>query len=331
VFLSWSGERSLIFAKALRDWLPYINPEIQPWISSTDIAAGGRWSRDLEAELDAADIGIVCVTRDNQAAPWLNFEAGALAKKLNASYVVPLLLDLNPSELRSPLSQFQAKEVTPAGMLDVLKLLDELCAHRVPDIARACATWWRELQPALQPAVEAASATADVPPTPDEGTLLEEIYRIVKERLDKVSETAPAGSEPERTQVARRAKRISTFIQEARILLVNDAPHQMRQVVSLLQSLGIAVTIAASTEAALGELGGPFFDIVISDMRRGDDGSAGLTLLRAMRASSIGTPVIFTVGRYEPERGVPGGAFGITNRVDELANLVFDALERSRG
>ena len=49
---------------------------------------------------------------ENQSAPWLNFEAGALAKKLESSRVVPLAINLKPSEVQQPLGQFQAKEAT---------------------------------------------------------------------------------------------------------------------------------------------------------------------------------------------------------------------------
>jgi hypothetical protein len=66
-------------------------------------------------------------------------------------------------------------------------------------------------------------------------------------------------------------------------------------------------------------------------MVRGSEQTAGLDLIREMRSRNRIEPVILTVARYEPERGVPPYAFGITNRVDELLNLLFDALERTRG
>jgi len=311
VFLSWSGEKSLAVAKALREWLPYINAEIQPWISGTDIAPGERWSREVAQQLEAADVGIVCVTRENQSARWLNFEAGALAKKLESSRVVPLAIDLKPSEVQQPLGQFQVKEATKSGILDILRSLNGLCANRVPDIARAYDLWWPQLEPDL------INAPAGEEPTHDQHELIEEIHRIVKEKLDRASETVPAGRERERTQVARRAERIASFIQGARILLVNDVPREMSHVVSLLESLKLSVTTTTSTEHALAELHSPTFDVVISDMRRNGDEGAGLALLQSMRGSRITIPVIFSVGRYQPERGVPGGAFGITNRVDE--------------
>ena len=225
------------------------------------------------------------------------------------------------------MASFRRRRRRSSGILDILRSLNDLCTNRVPDIARACDLWW----PQFEPVLEKAAVTAGEEQTWDQHVLLEEIYRIVKGKLDQASESVPAGRESERTQAARRAERIASLIQGARILLVNDVPQEMSYVVSLLKSLKLSVTTTTSTEHALAELHGPTFDVVISDMRRNGDDGAGLTLLQDMRSSRITTPVIFTVGRYQPERGVPGGAFGITNRVDEVLNLVFDVLERTRG
>ena len=53
--------------------------------------------------------GILCVTRENHEAPWLNLQAGALAKAVDVSRVVPLAIDLAPSDVVLPLGQFQAQ------------------------------------------------------------------------------------------------------------------------------------------------------------------------------------------------------------------------------
>jgi hypothetical protein len=57
----------------------------------------------------------------------------------------------------------------------------------------------------------------------------------------------------------------------------------------------------------------------------------GIRFLKRMRKKGFLSPVVFTVGRFNPDRGTPPFAFGITNRIDECLNLVFDALERTRG
>ncbi len=154
---------------------------------------------------------------------------------------------------------------------------------------------------------------------------------FVREELDRAADTEPVGDSQQRTQVARRAERLAPVLTGARVLLVNDAPGEMRHVVSILQGLGLSVTITTSTDEALKALETRDFDVVVSDMRRADDEVAGVEMLKASVNRGISRPTILAVGRYEPARGTPPFAFGITNRVDELLNLVLDALERSRG
>ena len=64
----------------------------------------------------AALFGIVCVTAANQHAPWLIFEAGALAKQLEAARVMPLCIDLEPAAVTGPLSAFQGRKLDKDGL-----------------------------------------------------------------------------------------------------------------------------------------------------------------------------------------------------------------------
>jgi len=66
-------------------------------------------------------------------------------------------------------------------------------------------------------------------------------------------------------------------------------------------------------------------------MKRGTVEDEGVRFLKKMRERGILVPVIFTLGRFNPALGTPPFAFGINNRVDELLNLLFDVLERTRG
>jgi hypothetical protein len=81
VFLSWSGERSKAAAQILRQWLPDVIQSIEPWMSAEDIDAGARWNSELTNKLAETRCGIICLTRDNQLAPWVHFEAGSLSKR----------------------------------------------------------------------------------------------------------------------------------------------------------------------------------------------------------------------------------------------------------
>jgi Response regulator containing CheY-like receiver, AAA-type ATPase, and DNA-binding domains len=158
-----------------------------------------------------------------------------------------------------------------------------------------------------------------------------EVEIAVKQELDRAAVEKPAGTEAERTQTARRAARLSEVLRGAHVLLVNDVPEEMLTPTSIMRSLGVEVDIVTSTVSALDSLRHRRYDVVVSDMVRESEQTAGLDLIQKMRSRNRTEPVILTVGRYEPERGVPPYAFGITNRVDELLNLLFDALERARG
>ena len=121
VFISWSGDQSHALARILRDWLPDVLPFIDPWLSSEDIVKGRRWDSEIAKSLEDTSYCIVCVTPGVQRQPWVNFEAGAVAKIVDDAYVSPLLLGVSPEDLSgTPLSMFQC---TVFGKLDFLRLL----------------------------------------------------------------------------------------------------------------------------------------------------------------------------------------------------------------
>ena len=112
VFISWSGDTSFEVAKILKEWIPCVIQDVQPYFSSEDIDKGARWSTDIAKELESASFGILCVTKDNLESQWLNFEAGALSKAIDKSKVCPLLFRLKPSDISdSPILQFQMANV----------------------------------------------------------------------------------------------------------------------------------------------------------------------------------------------------------------------------
>ena len=125
VLLSWSGTRSRAAAAALRGWLQSVIQQLRPWMSDVDIVAGGLWSASLRDELARSSFGVLCVTPGNAGAPWLLFEAGALAKSLEEARVCPYLLDLRKSEIpEGPLQQFQSVEATKEGTRHLVKSLN---------------------------------------------------------------------------------------------------------------------------------------------------------------------------------------------------------------
>jgi hypothetical protein len=123
VFISWSGKRSGAAAEALREWLPQIINALKPWLSVADIDKGARWGSEIALKLKAAKAGIICLTPSNLHSDWLLFDAGALAKTIENTYVCPFLLGLEPADVKGPLAQFQS---TRANKTDVLKILRTL-------------------------------------------------------------------------------------------------------------------------------------------------------------------------------------------------------------
>lgn len=107
VFISWSGLRAGAVANELKSWLEVTFQFTRPFLSK-DIGAGKRWSQDLAEALERSNFGVLVLTPESMDSQWLLFEAGALAKHLGSSRVVPLLIDLEVSDLRLPLSDFQA-------------------------------------------------------------------------------------------------------------------------------------------------------------------------------------------------------------------------------
>ena len=126
VFVSWSGKRSRLYAKALVRWLPGVINALKPWMSDKDIAAGIPWFEKMGKTLASHDIGLICVTPENMGAPWLTFEVGALSKAFEVSRVCPILFGFDTAELTGPLSQFQSTKFEKESMKKLLNDLNDL-------------------------------------------------------------------------------------------------------------------------------------------------------------------------------------------------------------
>jgi hypothetical protein len=107
---------------------------------------------EIAEKLEVAAFGILCITGDNINAPWLLFEAGALAKKLSNPNVCPYLIHLKPSDLQGPLSQFQACEATKAETRKLVHSINRAMSQGAlheDQIDRSFEKWWDDLERAL--------------------------------------------------------------------------------------------------------------------------------------------------------------------------------------
>jgi hypothetical protein len=153
VFISWSGARSQAVAEALHEWLPNVIQAIEPWMSASDIEKGARWSADIALQLEEARVGIICLTADNLEAPWILFEAGALSKTIEKTFVCPFLFDVEPSDLKGPLVQFQATRAQRGDSKKLIHTINQalgdeaLVDHKVE---KAFDVWWPQLEERLR-------------------------------------------------------------------------------------------------------------------------------------------------------------------------------------
>jgi hypothetical protein len=126
VFISWSGN-SKATAHAIFKALPTLFDSADPWIS-VENRSGSMWLPEIDKRLSSTDFGIVCVSKANQHAPWINFEAGALSRRVDAKReLMPvLLIDFDDyGDVEGPITGFQMKMATPEGFFEIMNDLNQ--------------------------------------------------------------------------------------------------------------------------------------------------------------------------------------------------------------
>ena len=129
----------------------------------------------------------------------------------------------------------------------------------------------------------------------------------------------------------------STNVAGRRVLWVDDNPSNNTSERRALEALGITVVEAQSTDEAVEALRGGGFDVVISDLRRVEDGAerpeAGIDLARRIHDElKLGVPVFIYGGRSASVRRdelVKKGAADVFSRATELVDRVVRELARS--
>ncbi len=207
IFISWHGKRSHAVAVALRDWLPQIVNDFKPWLSSSSIDKGARWSHEIAAKLATAKAGIFCLTPSNLAAPWILFEAGAISKTVEKTYVCTLLVDLQASDVTDPLAQFQATRLTKDELLQLVKNLNGVLGERrMSDahVEKAFEKWWPDLETELTKLPSDESSHA---PPREQRDLLEEVLEKVRDMSNRLQDA-----------IVPRKMRTSPFLRPNEIL-----------------------------------------------------------------------------------------------------------------
>lgn len=190
VFISWSGVRSHAVAAVLRDWVMAVIQAAKPWISSEDIERGAGWMGDINQRLQDSTVGIFCLTEENQNAPWILFEAGAVAKGVPGSRICTLLIDLEPASVHGPLAQFNHTRPSHDDMYKLVKTLNHALGNsRLEDLQlkRAFDAHWPAFEAGFANALAVNPKHAPATPTPDSDDVLAEILTTVRGLSKRIS------------------------------------------------------------------------------------------------------------------------------------------------
>ncbi len=162
-------------------------------------------------------------------------------------------------------------------------------------------------------------------------------FTLVRDSIDaaiKLAEKSPQWkvdvSEKDKRSAEQRARANISVFKGSFILWVDDHPENNLNERKMFKALGADIDVALNTEDAIRVLENGEYDLVFSDMARGDDEQAGLDFLKQLREKKNTIPVIFYVGVIDPDKCAPDCSFGITNRPDELLHYTLDVLERKK-
>lgn len=185
VFISWSGELSQKIAKELSEWLPSIIQSIEVFYSPEDIKKGENWDSRLTEELQDSKYGIVCLTPENVAAPWIHFEAGALSRTLD-SRVSALMINVVTSDIQGPLSRFQATKLEKIDFYKLLESINESSDSPIGEkvLQKSFDAIWDKMYENICQIIEENSNKEDnvSPESNERNTVLEEILQLMRKQ-----------------------------------------------------------------------------------------------------------------------------------------------------
>ena len=126
IFISWSGLNTREFAKGLKMIIEdkiFPGTGLQCFVSIIDIASGTDWWPTISGELRTCNLGILCITTENVAAPWIFYEAGGMAAREVPS--IPLLINCKLNALAD--SPLQGKQCVNFGdRVEFIKMIEDI-------------------------------------------------------------------------------------------------------------------------------------------------------------------------------------------------------------
>lgn len=182
IFISWSGELSKSLGEAIRKWIPKVLQSVKPYFTPDDIEKGSRWAKEISHELESSQLGIICLTSDNQHNPWILFEAGALSKNLEESKICPILFNMDTTELTGPLAAFQATKFSKDDVKKLLVSINNSCSETKLDeksLEETFEMWWPQLEKSITEILD-NEKNASKPKKRSEREIMEEILELTR-------------------------------------------------------------------------------------------------------------------------------------------------------
>lgn len=120
-------------------------------------------------------------------------------------------------------------------------------------------------------------------------------------------------------------------IKRNRILWVDDYPINNKSVMDLLSDKGINFVTALTTEEGLNLYKSDEYDLIITDMGRGHERDAGLSLLKGLRLLHCPIPIVVyttrsAIDRYGAE-ATRLGAYKVTHGIGNIISIISNVLE----
>jgi hypothetical protein len=220
LFISWSGDLSHKVATHLHEWIPTVLQSAEPFLSSTDIEKGSRWSDHVAKKLEECGFGIIVLTPGNLYAPWILFEAGALSKMVGRGQVSSLLIGLDLVDVKQPLSQFQNTKFERNDVYKLIGSINRAGPNPLKEevLQRAFSALWPEFERTVNAAISEHPKAAEQEPDTDAEKDLDslkgavgDLIQSVQSLRDDVRRTPGDASLPEalgmiRMEIRRQAR-----------------------------------------------------------------------------------------------------------------------------
>jgi len=184
--------------------------DLEVFVSRHDVESGTRWASELASQLSASPVGILCLTAENQTAPWMLFEAGALNNVADGRVCGLLLNGLTPANIAGPLAQFQHRRMDEDDFFLLLRDVNERMDGPLPDasLRMVFAKWWPDLASAYAAACKARPASPPAAARRSDRELLEEVL----ERM-RASQQGPGSQMFESNDTLNAAKALLRVVQ----------------------------------------------------------------------------------------------------------------------